>query len=195
MEPTRARRRVAVLLAIVLGLALVAVVGAVVVVQRAESVMSDRVQCQLPAGAEVSGVDLGLTQAIAGAEGTDPVAVSVRADAATVEQLVEGTDVQVADGVLSVSLEGQQLPASVVLDPSVVDGNVVLEPTSIRIGPRTFSPDFLAGGGSLPGGVEALTLTGLDLPTGVDLVSADVAGDHLDLGLEVVPAQADPAAC
>lgn len=196
------RRRTALALSVaVLSGCAVAGVGSVVVVRRAEGEVADRVACRLPAGAEVADVEVGLGQALAGSDGDEPIDVRVTADGPALEHLMGEGDgpfadrppsITVSDGVLTAALDHTPVPASVVLVPSVVDGEVRLELQSVQLGRQTVSAGLAA---DLLGEARSIPVPGLDLPDGVELVSTEVAGDHLDLGLRVTPSASDGAAC
>ena len=76
---------------------------------------------------------------------------------------------EIADGVLRASVPGAGQPATVVLEPSIKNGDVLLTPVSVRIGTRTFAPELLENARGYPflrtaAGADLLRPQSVDVP-------------------------------
>jgi hypothetical protein len=201
----RLRRPLTIAVATLGGLALVLTLASMFVGQRMDQRVADEVGCRLPLGAEVAEVDIDARPLVALAtHEVGAVRLTIEADAATVQAMLAdrpansdlpaglaGADVAIVDGSFRVSFDGAGVPASLVLEPSLLDGTIRLTPESVLVGNRSFAPELLAG--ALPGGGEALAphdLPGPDLPDGAELVSVGIDEDRLEIGVEIAGAEA-----
>ncbi len=76
---------------------------------------------------------------------------------------------------------GPALPVVVTLRPEVSDGVLQIVPTAVQVAGTTLSVDLLAGRGELAGLAQPRQVDLGDLPDGVLLTGADVAGEDLVL--------------
>lgn len=162
---------------------------------RMEQRVVTAVECRLPAGAEVTDVDVDarpLVTLVTQEVGEVRLTVTLDEGALAAAAAEQGAardgpapELALAGGTLTASLPDVGVPAEVVLAPSLHDGDVRLTPVSVRVGNRSFDPSLISGALGARAGSGAADplaprdLTVPDLPDGVELVAISVDGDRL----------------
>jgi hypothetical protein len=208
-RPARPRGRVVALvtLAVVLSLALLASVGGVLLDQRLDRRVSEAVACRLPDGVTLTDADVrGNPYRVALTRETDGIDLDVAVGTEALEGLLGRArpglgdpQLSISEGLLGVTVSRADVPATLVLEPTVTADGVRLRPESVRVGDRIFAPTLFEG--LLDGWGDRPPAPGGALPDGVRITDVEVGEDSLDVEL-AVPARtaerlaADPrAAC
>lgn len=176
-------------------------VGALVVGHRIDQRVTAAVACRLPDGVEVAGIDSDSPALVALFTGdVGEVRLTVAADNDVVasmaaDQTGAGVDpsprIELSDGHVEASVSRSGIASTVVLQPSVQDGDILLTPSDVRIGNRSFAPELIAdslaavAGSGLSDALEPRVVPGPDLLDGAWLASVAVVDDRLELELMV----------